>query len=211
MKIENNSVNHILNQVLQPARVEPYEANKMNYLMNEYSSEKNTSSVKKSTDSVSQSEYKVTAIKEWYKTLKINGKFSLAALSSSLKGTFTSACTRKEALWYALSQEKSAKDTDKASPELLATLEQNLLGSFYGHLLAAPPKARKELKALLSKHFPLEIQKESALWYSWVELKEGIHAQEPLLDMVRKELNSVIQINAMVKNMLAYSHKLDLS
>nr|WP_305831149.1 YopR/YscH family type III secretion effector [Photobacterium leiognathi] len=55
------------------------------------------------------------------------------------------------------------------------------------------------------------MQKESALWYSWVELKEGIHAQEPLLDMVRKELNFVIQINAMVKNMLAYSHKLDLS
>ncbi|MEF1262771.1 YopR family T3SS polymerization control protein, partial [Vibrio harveyi] len=131
-------------------------------------------------------------------------------LNSTLEGAFSSPSEKKEALWYAFSQERSAKGTDKASPELLASLEQELLGSFSGRLLAEPPKDRQELKALLSEHFPLGAQKEQALWHSWAELKD-IPDQAPVLDMVRKELSFVIQKNAMVKNMLTYSHKLDLS
>lgn len=57
--------------------------------------------------------------------------------------------------WYALSQERSVKGTDKASPELL--------GSFSGRLLADPPKDREELKVLLSEHFPLGAQKNKHL------------------------------------------------
>ncbi|MDP2543357.1 YopR/YscH family type III secretion effector [Photobacterium damselae subsp. piscicida] len=173
MKVENNSLNYALSQVQQPDKVDPHEANKMSRLMSESaldysSSNKNASPVQKSTDIVSQSEAKVTAIKEW----------------------------------YALSQERSVKGTDKASPELL--------GSFSGRLLANPPKDREELKVLLSEHFPLGAQKEQALRHSWAKLQD-IPDQELLLDMVRKELSFVIQINSMVKNMLTYSHKLELS
>ena len=220
MKVENNSLNYALSQVQQPARVDPHEANKMNRLMSESasdysasesnSSNKSASPVQKSTDIVSQSEAKVTAIKEWYEALKSSGNFSSTALSRSLDGALTSPSEQKEALWYALSQERSVKGTDKASPELLASLEQELLGSFSGRLLADPPKDRDELKVLLSEHFPLGAQKEQALWHSWAELKD-IPDQEPLLDMVREELSFVIQINSMVKNMLTYSHKLELS
>lgn len=214
MKVENNSLNYVLSQVQQPAKVDPHEANKMSRLMSESasdsnSSNKSTSPVQKSTDIVSQSEGKVTAIKEWYEALKSSGNFSATALSRSLDGAL-SPSEQKEALWYALSQERSVKGTDKASPELLASLEQELLGSFSGRLLADPPKDRDELKVQLSEHFPLGAQKEQALWHSWAELKD-IPDQEPLLDMVREELSFVIQINSMVKNMLTYSHKLELS
>ncbi len=85
-----------------------------------------------------------------------------------------------------------------------------MVGQFFGALISGTPKDRQELKALLSEHFPLGAQKEQALWHSWAELKD-IPDQAPVLDMVRKELSFVIQKNAMVKNMLTYSHKLDLS
>ncbi|HGY9584209.1 TPA: YopR family T3SS polymerization control protein [Vibrio harveyi] len=210
MKVENNAFNYMLGHVQQPSRVDAHDANKMSRLMSDSSSDKSTSSTQKSTDSVTQAEAKTTAIKEWYETLKRTGNFSATTLNSTLEGAFSSPSEKKEALWYAFSQERSAKGTDKASPELLASLEQELLGSFSGRLLAEPPKDRQELKALLSEHFPLGAQKEQALWHSWAELKD-IPDQAPVLDMVRKELSFVIQKNAMVKNMLTYSHKLDLS
>ena len=215
MKVENNSLNYVLSQVQQPARVAPLEAHKMSRLMSESasdssSSNKSASPVLKTTDIVSLSEAKVTAIKEWYEVLKSSGNFSSTALNRSLDGVLTSSSDQKEALWYALNQERSAKGTDKASPELLASLEQELLGSFSGRLLADPPKDREELKVLLSEHFSLSAQKEQALWHSWAELKETSD-QQSLLDLVREELSFVIQINSMVKNMLTYSHKLDLS
>ncbi|KZX69143.1 type III export protein [Vibrio sp. HI00D65] len=215
MKVENNSLNYVLSQVQQPARVAPLEAHKMSRLMSESasdssSSNKSASPVQKTTDIVSQSEAKVTVIKEWYEVLKSSGNFSSTALNRSLDGVLTSSSDQKEALWYALNQERSAKGTDKASPELLASLEQELLGSFSGRLLADPPKDREELKVLLSEHFSLSAQKEQALWHSWAELKETSD-QQSLLDLVREELSFVIQINSMVKNMLTYSHKLDLS
>ncbi|WP_045488053.1 YopR family T3SS polymerization control protein [Vibrio harveyi] len=210
MKVENNAFNYTLGHVQQPSRVDAHDANKMSRLMSDSSSDMSTSSMQKSTDSVTQAEAKTTAIKEWYETLKRTGNFSATMLNSTLEGAFSSPSEKKEALWYAFSQERSAKGTDKASPELLASLEQELLGSFSGRLLAEPPKDRQELKALLSEHFPLGAQKEQALWHSWAELKD-IPDQAPVLDMVRKELSFVIQKNAMVKNMLTYSHKLDLS
>ncbi|HGS5163614.1 TPA: YopR family T3SS polymerization control protein [Vibrio harveyi] len=210
MKVENNAFNYTLDHVQQPSRVDAHDANKMSRLMSDSSSDKGTLSAQKSTDSVTQAEAKTTAIKEWYATLKRTGNFSATTLNSTLEGAFSSPSEKKEALWYAFSQERSAKGTDKASPELLASLEQELLGSFSGRLLAEPPKDRQELKALLSEHFPLGAQKEQALWHSWAELKD-IPDQAPVLDMVRKELSFVIQKNAMVKNMLTYSHKLDLS
>ncbi|MET2846398.1 YopR family T3SS polymerization control protein [Vibrio owensii] len=210
MKVENNAFNYTLGHVQQPSRVDAHDANKMSRLMSDISSDKSTSSTQKSTDSVTQAEAKTTAIKEWYETLKRTGNFGATTLNSTLEGAFSSPSEKKEALWYAFSQERSAKGTDKASPELLASLEQELLGSFSGRLLAEPPKDRQELKALLSEHFPLGAQKEQALWHSWAELKD-IPDQASVLDMVRKELSFVIQKNAMVKNMLTYSHKLDLS
>ena len=215
MKVENNSLNYVLSQVQQPARVAPLEAHKMSRLMSESasdssSSNKSASPVQKTTDIVSQSEAKVTAVKVWYEVLKSSGNFSSTALNRSLDGVLTSSSDQKEALWYAFNQERSAKGTDKASPELLASLEQELLGSFSGRLLADPPKDREELKVLLSEHFSLSAQKEQALWHSWAELKETSD-QQSLLDLVREELSFVIQINSMVKNMLTYSHKLDLS
>lgn len=215
MKVENNSLNYVLSLVQQPARVAPHEAHKMSRLMSESasdssSSNKSASPVQKTTDIVSQSEAKVTAIKEWYEVLKSSGNFSSTALNRSLDGVLTSSSEQKEALWYALNQERSAKGTDKASPELMASLEQELLGSFSGRLLADPPKDREELKVLLSEHFSLSAQKEQALWHSWAELKETSD-QQSLLDIVREELSFVLQINSMVKNMLTYSHKLELS
>jgi type III secretion protein H len=210
MKVEDNAFNYALDHVQQPFRVDAHDANKMSRLVSESSSDKSTSSMQKSTESFTQAEAKITAIREWYETLKRTGNFSATTLSSTLEGAFSSPSEKKEALWYAFSQERSAKGTDKASPELLALLERELLGSFSGRLLAAPPKNRQGLKALLSEHFPLGAQKEQALWHCWIELKD-IPDQTPLSDMVRKELSFVIQKNAMVKNMLTYSHKLDLS
>ncbi|WP_325894661.1 YopR family T3SS polymerization control protein [Grimontia sp. NTOU-MAR1] len=210
MKVENNVINYPLGQVSQPPRAESHEANKMSRLMLESASDKSTSPVQKSTDIVSQSEAKVTVIKEWYEALKSSGNFSSTALSRSLDGAFTSPIKQKEALWYAFNQEKSVKGTDKGSPTLLVLLEQELLTTFSGRLIAEPPKDRQELKVMLAEDYSLGAQKEQALWHSWAELKD-IPDQEPLLDMVREELSFVIQKNAMVKNILTSSHKLDLS
>ncbi|CZF86420.1 YopR family T3SS polymerization control protein [Grimontia marina] len=210
MKVENNAINYPLGQVSQPPRAEPHEANKMSRLMLESASDKSTSPVQKSTDIVSQSEAKVTVIKEWYEVLKSSGNFSSTALSRSLDGAFTSPIKQKEALWYAFNQEKSVKGTDKGSPTLLVLLEQELLTTFSGRLIAEPPKDRQELKVMLAEHYSLGAEKEQALWHSWAELKD-IPDQEPLLDMVREELSFVIQRNAMLKNILTSSHKLDLS
>lgn len=210
MKVENNAFNYTLGHVQQLSRVDAHDANKMSCLMSDSSSDKSISSTQKSTDSVTQAKAKTKAIKEWYKTLKRTGNFSATTLNSTLEGAFSSSSEKKEALWYAFSQEKSAKSTDKSSPELLGLLEQELLGSFSSRLLAEPPKDRQELKALLSEYYRLGAQKEQALWHSWAELKD-IPEQAPVLEMVRKELSFVIQKNAMVKNMLTYSYKLELS
>ncbi|MEZ8037379.1 type III secretion effector, YopR family [Vibrio splendidus] len=210
MKVENHRFNNALNPVQQPPRVDTSDANKMNRLMGDKPSDKSISLPQKNTDNVTQAKARTTTIREWYETLKRSGNFSAAALSSTLKDAFISPSEKKVALWYAFSQEKSAKDTEKASPELFALLERELLGSFSGRLLAAPPKDNQELKALLSEQFPLGAQKEQVLWHCWAELKD-IPDKAPVLDLVRKELSFVIQKNAMVKNMLTYSHKLDLS
>ncbi|MEZ8291511.1 YopR family T3SS polymerization control protein [Vibrio sp. 10N.237.312.B06] len=210
MKVESHGINNMLSQVPKAPRNDTPDANKMNRLMSENPPDKNIPTTKKNTDSVTRSKGRTAAIKEWYEALKRSGDFSAAALSRTLKDAFISPSEKKKALWYAFSQEQSAKGTDKASPELLALFKHELLGSFSGRLLATPPKDRRELKALLSEHFPLGAQKEQALWHCWGELKD-IPAQATVLEVVRKELSFVIQKNAMVKNMLSYSHKLDLS
>ena len=182
----------------------------MSRLMSESLSANHTSIVQKASEIPSQVEAKVKPLKEWYESLKSSGNFSATAVSRSLEGRFTSPSAMRDALWYAFNQEKSLKGTDKASPKLFVSLEQELLGSFSRRLLADPPQDRAELKALLSEHFPFNAQKEQALWRSWAELK-GASDQDALLEMVRKETVTVMQINSLVKNILSNSHKIDFS
>ena len=74
------------------------------------------------------------------------------------------------------------------------------------------PKDRQELKALLSEHFSLGKHKEQALIHSWkaLEKEKGDSGQAPLMDLVQKEWGFLIQTNAMLKNLVTHSHKLDL-
>ena len=77
--------------------------------------------------------------------------------------------------------------------------------------MAKMPKDRQELKALLSEHFSLGKHKEQALIHSLKALKEkGDLTQAPLMDLVQKEWGFLIQTNAMLKNLVTHSHKLDL-
>ena len=83
---------------------------------------------------------------------------------------------------------------------------------FLSDLMTKMPKDRQELKALLSEHFSLGKHKEQALIHSWEALKKekGDSGQAPLMDLVQKEWGFLIQTNAMLKNLVTHSHKLDL-
>ncbi|EPI8787958.1 YopR family T3SS polymerization control protein VscH [Vibrio parahaemolyticus] len=161
-------------------------------------------------DTLTKVEEKLNAIKDWYASIKEAETVSKQSVLSSLKDVFSDPQTQKEALWYAFRQAKSAKGTDDAVPELLSVLKQELLGDFAGQLMAEPPTDRAALKAMLAQSFPLGAQKEQALWHCWAELK-SLPEMTSTVDLVREELSFVIQKNAMVKNIMTHSHKLDLS
>ncbi|HAS6629839.1 YopR family T3SS polymerization control protein VscH [Vibrio parahaemolyticus] len=161
-------------------------------------------------DTLTKVEEKLNAIKDWYASIKEAKTVSKQSVLSSLKDVFSDPQTQKEALWYAFYQAKSAKGTDDAVPELLSVLKQELLGDFAGQLMAELPTDRAALKAMLAQSFPLGAQKEQALWHCWAELK-SLPEMTSTVDLVREELSFVIQKNAMVKNIMTHSHKLDLS
>ncbi|EIT7141243.1 YopR family T3SS polymerization control protein VscH [Vibrio parahaemolyticus] len=161
-------------------------------------------------DTLTKVEEKLNAIKDWYASIKEAETVSKQSVLSSLKEVFSDPQTQKEALWYAFHQAKSATGTDDAVPELLSVLKQELLGDFAGQLMAEPPTDRAALKAMLAQSFPLGAQKEQALWHCWAELKSSPEMTSTV-DLVREELSFVIQKNAMVKNIMTHSHKLDLS
>ncbi|EGR1344335.1 YopR family T3SS polymerization control protein VscH [Vibrio parahaemolyticus] len=161
-------------------------------------------------DTLTKVDEKLNAIKDWYASIKEAKTVSKQSVLSSLKDVFSDPQTQKEALWYAFYQAKSAKGTDDAVPELLSVLKQELLGDFAGQLMAELPTDRAALKAMLAQSFPLGAQKEQALWHCWAELK-SLPEMTSTVDLVREELSFVIQKNAMVKNIMTHSHKLDLS
>lgn len=179
--------------------------------MSELMTRETTAEVSRSApkDTLTKVEEKLNAIKDWYASIKEAETVSKQSVLSSLKDVFSDPQTQKEALWYAFHQTKSAKGTDDAVPELLSVLKQELLGDFAGQLMAEPPTDRAALKAMLAQSFPLGAQKEQALWHCWAELK-SLPEMTSTVDLVREELSFVIQ-NAMVKNIMTHSHKLDLS
>ncbi|EHK2923587.1 YopR family T3SS polymerization control protein VscH [Vibrio parahaemolyticus] len=180
--------------------------------MSELMTRETTAEVSRSApkDTLTKVEEKLNAIKDWYASIKEAETVSKQSVLSSLKDVFSDPQTQKEALWYAFHQAKSAKGTDDAVPELLSVLKQELLGDFAGQLMAEPPTDRAVLKAMLAQSFPLGAQKEQALWHCWAELK-SLPEMTSTVDLVREELSFVIQKNAMVKNIMTHSHKLDLS
>ncbi|EKP4405783.1 TPA: YopR family T3SS polymerization control protein VscH [Vibrio parahaemolyticus] len=180
--------------------------------MSELMTRETTAEVSRSApkDTLTKVEEKLNAIKDWYASIKEAETVSKQSVLSSLKDVFSDPQTQKEALWYAFHQAKCAKGTDDAVPELLSVLKQELLGDFAGQLMAEPPTDRAALKAMLAQSFPLGAQKEQALWHCWAELK-SLPEMTSTVDLVREELSFVIQKNAMVKNIMTHSHKLDLS
>jgi type III secretion protein H len=209
MKIERSEFTDLPYSFAPPLQVNTDDVNKMSQLMSDKASNRNAISSAKKSESDEFPETNAPVIKEWYETFKKGGDFSEVALKRSFESTLASPGEQKEAMWYAFEQEKNVKGTNQGTPELLSLLEQNLLGNFSDYLKAAAPKDRQELKALLSEHFSLSKQKEQALFHSWGELKDVLE-HVPLMDIVKKELGSLIQTNAMLKNIITHSHKLDL-
>lgn len=161
-------------------------------------------------ETLEKTEAKLADIKAWYESLKDADVVSKQSVLSSLNEAFSDPQVKREAMWYAFYEAKSAKGTEHPQADLLKVLKQELLGDFSGQLIAEPPVDKAALKEMLAQHFPLGAQKEQALWHCWAELK-SLPDMASTLDMVRDELSFMIQKNAMVKNIVTHSHKLDLS
>ncbi|EGQ9574483.1 YopR family type III secretion effector [Vibrio alginolyticus] len=161
-------------------------------------------------ETLEKTEAKLAEIKAWYESLKDAEVVSKQSVLSSLNEAFSDPQVKREAMWYAFHEAKSAKGNEQPQSDLLKVLKQELLGNFSGQLIAEPPADKTALKAMLAQHFPLGAQKEQALWHCWAELK-SLPDMTSTLDMVRDELSFMIQKNAMVKNIMTHSHKLDLS
>lgn len=152
----------------------------------------------------------VSMVKAWYENIKTQQNISRQALISELKQAFPELASQKEAMWYAYNKEKSIKGTDEANSNLLDALKQELVGDFANELRAVPPSDNDQLRQMLSEKYSLSAHKEQALWHAWEDLK-AVPEMKPVVDLVRQELSLVISKNAIVKNMLTHSHKLDLS
>ncbi|AIW14392.1 YopR family T3SS polymerization control protein [Vibrio tubiashii] len=152
----------------------------------------------------------VSMVKAWYENIKTQQNITRQALISELKQAFPELASQKEAMWYAYNKEKSIKGTDEANSNLLDALKQELVGDFANELRAVPPSDNDQLRQMLSEKYSLSAHKEQALWHAWEDLK-AVPEMKPVVDLVRQELSLVISKNAIVKNMLTHSHKLDLS
>ncbi|MDC5807047.1 YopR family T3SS polymerization control protein [Vibrio europaeus] len=152
----------------------------------------------------------VSMVKAWYENIKTQQNITRQALISELKQAFPELASQKEAMWYAYNKEKSIKGTDEANSNLLDVLKQELVGDFANELRAVPPSDNDQLRQMLSEKYSLSAHKEQALWHAWEDLK-AVPEMKPVVDLVRQELSLVISKNAIVKNMLTHSHKLDLS
>jgi type III secretion protein H len=152
----------------------------------------------------------VSMVKAWYENIKTQQNITRQALISELKQAFPELASQKEAMWYAYNKEKSIKGTDEANSNLLDALKQELVGNFANELRAVPPSDNDQLRQMLSEKYSLSAHKEQALWHAWEDLK-AVPEMKPVVDLVRQELSLVISKNAIVKNMLTHSHKLDLS
>ena len=152
----------------------------------------------------------VSMVKDWYENIKTQQNITRQALISELKQAFPELASQKEAMWYAYNKEKSIKGTDEANSNLLDALKQELVGDFANELRAVPPSDNDQLRQMLSEKYSLSAHKEQALWHAWEDLK-AVPEMKPVVDLVRQELSLVISKNAIVKNMLTHSHKLDLS
>jgi len=152
----------------------------------------------------------VSMVKAWYENIKTQQNITRQALISELKQAFPELSSQKEAMWYAYNKEKSIKGTDEANSNLLDALKQELVGDFANELRAVPPSDNNQLRQMLSEKYSLSAHKEQALWHAWEDLK-AVPEMKPVVDLVRQELSLVISKNAIVKNMLTHSHKLDLS
>ena len=110
-----------------------------------------------------------------------------------------------------VSSREKTPDSNVSSEISTPSVKDDSFDRFLNDLMAKIPKDRQELKALLSEHFSLGKHKEQALIHSLKALKEkGDSGQAPLMDLVQKEWGFLIQTNAMIKNLVTYSHKLDL-
>ncbi|KLN64707.1 MULTISPECIES: YopR/YscH family type III secretion effector [Vibrio] len=182
---------------------------RMSSLMTE--STQQEKSVKKETNPpVVQASSDASMVKAWYENIKPQQYISRQALISELKQAFPELASQKEALWYAYNKEKSLKGTEEANSNLLNMLKQELVGDFASELRDVPPTGSDQLRQMLSEKYSLSAHKEQALWHAWDELK-AVPEMKPVVDLVRQELSLVISKNAIVKNMLTHSHKLDLS
>ncbi|MCG9582212.1 YopR/YscH family type III secretion effector [Vibrio tubiashii] len=152
----------------------------------------------------------VSMVNAWYENIKTQQNITRQALISELKQAFPELASQKEAMWYAYNKEKSIKGTDEANSNLLDALKQELVGDFANELRAVPPSDNDQLRQMLSEKYSLSAHKELALWHAWEGLK-AVPEMKPVVDLVRQELSLVISKNAIVKNMLTHSHKLDLS
>ncbi|MDC5707113.1 YopR/YscH family type III secretion effector [Vibrio europaeus] len=152
----------------------------------------------------------VSMVKAWYENIKTQQNITRQALISELKQAFPELASQKEAMWYAYNKEKSIKGTDEANSNLLDVLKQELVGDFANELIAVPPSDDDQLRQMLSEKYSLSAHKEQALWHAWEDLK-AVPEMKPVVDLVRQELSLVISKNAIAKNMLTHSHKLDLS
>ncbi|HHF3006101.1 TPA: YopR family T3SS polymerization control protein [Vibrio diabolicus] len=185
------------------------DEDKMNVLM-ERNAKQAEASHASPKETLEKTEAKLADIKAWYESLKDADVVSKQSVLSSLNEAFSDPQVKREAMWYAFYEAKSAKGTEHPQADLLKVLKQELLGDFSGQLIAEPPVDKAALKEMLAQHFPLGAQKEQALWHSWAELK-SLPDMASTLDMVRDELSFMIQKNAMVKSIVTHSHKLDLS
>ncbi|MDC5848657.1 YopR/YscH family type III secretion effector [Vibrio europaeus] len=168
-------------------------------------------SVKKEANPpVVQASSDASMVKAWYENIKTQQNINQQALISELKQAFPELASQKEAMWYAFNKEKSLKGTEHANSNLLNVLKQELVGDFAGELRNVPPSGSDQLRQMLSEKYSLSAHKEQALWHAWDELK-AVPEMKPVVDLVRQELSLVISKNAIVKNMLTHSHKLDLS
>ncbi len=83
-------------------------------------------------ETLENTEAKLAGIKAWYESLKEADVVSKQSVLSSLNEAFSDPQVKREAMWYAFYEAKSAKGTEHPQADLLKVLKQELLGGFFG-------------------------------------------------------------------------------
>ncbi|AUI86009.1 hypothetical protein BS333_06205 [Vibrio azureus] len=208
MKVESQGSIVPLRQEVHQASYDQRDANKMHSIMTRNKNSADFYSKNVVTESASApSGYK--QVKNWYEEFKQDGHFDLKSLMRSLNKTFNNQHDVRNALWYSYNQELAAKGTENASPVLFNVLEEELLGTFSASIMTDIPQTREDLKARLADFYHLGAHKEQALFHTWAELKSQPD-MAATVDIIRTELGHVITMNALAKNFMTNSHKIEL-